>query len=99
MATSAVCYVILANFPGFSKVAKMEGCVQNLSGNLPRPGFTSPPLGADAPRRPLSVNGEGEEPSAARLGGEVNTPTSNKSPTTFARTPLKFAWSSGHHIS
>jgi len=32
----------------------------------------SPPLGAGAPRRPLSVNGEGEEPSVARPGGEVD---------------------------
>ncbi|MCZ7540449.1 MAG: hypothetical protein M5U29_11160 [Anaerolineae bacterium] len=57
---------------------------------LPRPGSTSPPLGAGAPRRPLSVDGEGERPSAARSRGEVagSTPGESPSPPTGRIPPL-----------
>ncbi|MBP8972443.1 MAG: hypothetical protein KBH93_01095 [Anaerolineae bacterium] len=57
---------------------------------LPRPGSTSPPLSADAPRPPLSVYGEGERPSAARPGGEVDgsTPGESSPPPTGRIPPL-----------
>ncbi len=57
---------------------------------LPRPGLTSPPLGADAPRSPLSAGGEGERPSVARPGGEVagSAPGESPSPPTGRIPPL-----------
>ncbi len=57
---------------------------------LPRPGLTSPPLGADAPHFPLSAGGERERPSAARPGGEVDGSASSESlsPSTGRIPPL-----------
>ena len=55
------------------------------------PRFTSPPLGADAPRRPLSAAERGQaERSEAR--GEVNAPVRSESLATFARTRFVGYW-------